>query len=144
MRFYGGVSFRRAGKDYGWALAVLALAISITAFYARVPEQVGAPSTGTNILIAPASGLDGFDVGPFCDDPLTKVKGPLPAPDASGNSYQLIRVRDGKSETVTLVLAPDKSITLATHYFDSDVGQVPEPAFLKDSARACVEKKASP
>ncbi len=66
-----GFSISRAAKDYGWALAIV---ISILAYIALAgSSQVGVSAPGiapvTQIKIAPASGIEGFDATPFCNDP---------------------------------------------------------------------------
>src|SRR3990167_859092 len=105
-----------------------------------VPYAADVTGTEKTIMIAPASGIEGFDTTLFCNDKLTKVKA-IPAPDASGITYELTRVRDQKTETVVVVLAPDQSILLAKHYYDAAVGQQSEPAIVGEDARKCIEKK---
>ena len=136
----------KALSNWGWlaALAVTALALAIV--YTR-PVGVIPATTERKIVVAPASGIEGFDVGPFCADPLTSVRA-FPSPDASGVTYQLTRMRDQKAETVTLVLGADESVVMATHYYDAVVNvrggteQQGEPAFVNADARKCVEGKA--
>ena len=89
----------------------------------------------TPIIIAPSSGIEGFQVAPFCNDPLTKVVA-LPAPDV-GVTWQLTRLQDGKFETVVV----PGSFLSGTHYYDSTIGQQSEPASVDDAAKACIEKK---
>ena len=124
-------------------VAFTALAVSIAGVVstrANLPVTRDLTGTEKKIMIAPASGVEGFDAGLFCNDPLTTVRA-IPAPDASGTTYELARVRDQKTETVVVVLAPDQSILLAKHYYDAAVGQQSEPAIVEEDARKCIEKK---
>src|SRR3990167_2684973 len=124
-------------------VAATALAVSIAGVVstrANLPVTRDLTGTETKIMIAPASGIEGFDTTLFCNDKLTKVKA-IPAPDASGITYELTRVRNQKTETVLVVLAPDQSILLAKHYYDAAVGQQSEPAIVEEDARKCIEKK---
>lgn len=123
-------------------IALLALALAVFAVV-RVGFDEPIPLAGEKVTIkvVPASGVQGFMAGPFCADPLTQVRA-LPAPDASGTTYQLLRVRDLKTETVTVVIGADKSLIVATHYYDSAIGQQSEPAILDEDARSCVLRRA--
>ena len=94
-----------------------------------------------NVVTVPATGVEGFPVDLFCADPLTTVQD-FEAPDASGITYQLLRVRDGKTETVVIVMGANGDTRVATHYYDSLVGQQSEPAFVNEKARECIEDKA--
>lgn len=93
------------------------------------------------IHIVPAAGITGFSVDLFCADPLTTVKG-FPVPDSEGATYQLVRVRNGIAESVVVVMDGDNTTRLATHYYDSVVGQQSEPAVVNADARKCIEEKA--
>lgn len=106
-----------------------------------LPEAAGIDTQplGDDYSVAPASGVEGLDVEAFCRDPLTVVLA-LAAPDASGVSYQLGRVRDAKTETVLVVLS--EGAFAATHYFDTTEGQQSAPAFVTTKARDCIEDKA--
>lgn len=106
-----------------------------------IGDPTGITGHGEQFIIAPASGIEGFDVYPFCNDPATTVKA-FPAPDAAGNTYQLTRLRDEKPETVTVALTGD-SITFAKHYWSETSGQVSEDAFVTQAARDCILKKAN-
>lgn len=127
------------------AFLTVAAIIIAASFYALAGKPAGqVPIVGgdTNqIVVAPASGVAGFDVAAFCADPLTTVKAFL-APDASGTTYQLTRTRDGKAESVTAVLAPDGSVKVATHYYETNLGQQSEVADLTAAAQSCIQKKA--
>ncbi len=120
--------------------AALAGGVTVAAVSVAGFLGFGGNNAPTNIVIAPASGVESFDAAPFCNDPVTVVK-KFPAPDASGATYQLTRVRDAKAETVTVVLGADKSVVLATHYFDTAIGQDSEPAIVNADSRTCIEKK---
>src|SRR5688572_18493376 len=86
--------------DYGWLVGVVCLLAAGAFFYLGGPDAAGLPEPSQDeIVIAPKSGVEGFEVEPFCNDPLTKVE-PLPAPDSSGITYQLTRTRDRVTETV--------------------------------------------
>ncbi len=104
------------------------------------PSGVDVPVGEKADNIVASTGIDGFPVADFCNDPLTKVD-PFVAPDASGVTYQLLRVRNGVTETVIVVLDKDGSVVVGKHYFDAADGQHVEPAFLTDSARNCLKKK---
>jgi hypothetical protein len=140
-----GFSLSRAAHSFGWTLAIAGIILAVVLLgvssHLLGPKSVSPVIKTTEIKVAPASGVEGFDVGPFCVDDLTSVKA-FPAPDSNGTTYQLTRVAGRKTETVTLVLGPDGGVVLATHYVDSSVGQISEPAFLNGDGRSCVEKKA--
>ena len=87
--------------------------------------------------VLPASGIEGFPGAVFCNDPQTIVTA-LPAPDASGLTYQLLRIVNGVTETVVWV----SGSRTATHYYDSTVGQQSEPAVIDNDAKRCIEGKA--
>lgn len=56
IRLYGGFSFRRAGKDYGWALALAAVLLALFLMYTeQAPESAGIPLPGDTKIVAPAS-----------------------------------------------------------------------------------------
>lgn len=103
------------------------------------------PGTGNTVTVAPAEGVKSFTVIDFCNDPLTKVT-ILPAPDASGTTYQLTRVRDGRSESVVVVENPAHEVNFATHYFDATnattgkAEQQSEPAVVDGAGKSCIEK----
>lgn len=142
--------FRRHASDWEWrgvlvfglVLTVIATVGLITFLYSGAAEQANVPVPGDKTIFVPATGIDGFNTEVFCQDPLTKVK-PLPAPDA-GVTYQLTRVRDNVSETVLVVLSPsgDVNTEFSRHFYDTTVGQQPEPAFVTDKALDCIRKKA--
>lgn len=125
---------------------VVVFAVSVTALllaYAALGKPAGqVPLVGGNdVHVVPASGVDGFNTAVFCADPLTKVR-LFPSPDSAGKTYQLTRVRDNVTESVVYVLNPDDSTRLATHYYDSSVGQQSGPAVITQEARDCIAKKA--
>ena len=139
LRLYGGFSVMRALSSYGWLVALAVAVLALAIVYARpIPALI--PAT-TEIHRVPASGIDGWPVAVFCNDPQTKVTY-LPAPDASGATYQLVRVVNGVTESVIWTTGPDGESRTATHYYDSTVGQQSEPAVMNDDARRCVESRA--
>ena len=95
---------------------------------------------GDTVERVPATGEQGFNTAVFCDDPLTKVATSL-APDASGITYVLSRVKDGVTESVVLTFDQTDEVVYAKHFFDRS-GQQSEPAFVTDDARDCIEDKA--
>ena len=125
---------------YGWLVGVVGMLLMGAILYLGAPQQVGLPAPSEDVKVVPASGIDGFPVEQFCVDPLTKVR-ELPAPDASGTAYQLVRVRDQRTETVVVVMDTEGGMRLGTHYYDTAVGQDSEPAVLNGDARACIDKK---
>ena len=124
----------------GVVVFALLVAMAWTAMlYSRAPAEVGIPLPVTERIV-PATGVEGFNTAIFCEDDLTRVKA-LPAPDASGVTYQLTRMKDGVFETVTVVLNPTGETVTATHYYDTAVGQQPQPAVINDAARKCITGK---
>lgn len=98
------------------------------------------PGTEINRIV-PATGEQGFNAKAFCEDRLTTVTKTL-APDASGATYELKRVKDGVSETVTVVLAQTSEVLYAKHFSDVGGQQQSQPAFVDEDVKACLEKKS--
>ena len=144
MRLYGGWSFRRAFKDYGWmlALVVAAAALTLVVGASRATNTPIPGAESTEVKVVAATGAEGFPVEAFCNDPLTKVA-ELPAPDASGITYQLLRIRDGKSETVVWTTGPTSNSPIAKHFYYDEAGkQQNEAAIVTAGAKNCIEEKA--
>ena len=140
MRLYGGFSVRRALSSYGWAVSLLVATLALLVALVGLPEagiDVTPTRDDVTIKVVPASGIEGFKVAVFCSDPQTKVTA-LPAPDATGLTYQLLRIVNGVTETVVWVTGT----RTATHYYDSTVGQQSEPAIISDAAKECVERRS--
>lgn len=135
-------------KTVGWQVyAIATVLVSIAAtlgfVYANGLDRVGAGSPGNSTtIVVPASGIEGFPVEAFCQHTLTKVQA-LPAPDA-GITYQLTRVLDNVSETVTVVTDPAGKVNtqFSRHYYDTTVGQDSQPAVVTDAALKCIKDKA--
>ena len=122
----------------GIALAALVLAVGAS----RVSDEPIPGSHTTEVKIVPATGAEGFPVEAFCNDPLTKVD-ELPAPDASGITYQLLRIKDAKAETVIWTTGPTNDSSIAKHFYYGDDGkQREESAIVTAKARECIERKA--
>jgi hypothetical protein len=91
-----------------------------------------------NLEIVPATGIEGFNVEAFCNDPETAVKFAI-SPDASEIvTFELTRTRDGVFESVSYV----RNAPSATHYFDTVGGQRSEPGEITEKAIECIERKA--
>lgn len=137
----------RALSHRGWILAAggfLAIGMIWYASVIVLTQATGQPVPGfqqDTIKVAPASGVNSFAADNFCADPLTTVR-EFEAPDASGTTYQLTRVKDGKTETVTAVFDTNKAILMAKHYYDTNSGQDSEGAIVNQAARDCITKKA--
>ena len=136
-------------RDWGWRgvslFAVLITLATLVTFLVILPVggvDTTPASDDVNIKTVPASGVGGFQVAEFCADTATKVRGPIAAPDASGNTYELLRVRSSITETVIIVMGPDGNTRVATHYFDTVGGQASEPATVSEAARDCINRKA--
>lgn len=100
------------------------------------------PGTGDTIQnVVPATGDQGFNAETFCSDPETSVSKAI-SPDATGVTYEMKRVRDGVSETVTVVLAQTGDVLYAKHFYDQDGVQQSQPAFVDDDVKRCIEKKS--
>jgi hypothetical protein len=138
MRLYGGWSFRRAGKDYGWLLAVIIAILAVTVVYTKAPAQVGLPLPTKEELL-PAAGVGGYNVLAFCEDPLTEVKFTI-SPDTEGSvTFQLTRTRDGKFESITWV----SGAPTARHFEDvPGGGQIANPGVVTDKAADCILDQA--
>lgn len=134
---------RSWGSKQTWLFGAVLVILTMAVVLVLLPEG-GVDTTPTsddqNIEVVPATGIEGFKVKEFCQDPETTVLS-FPAPDALGTTYQLTRMRDGRSETVTALINPNKEIKFATHYYSTDVGQDSEPADMT-GAFDCIEKKA--
>ena len=117
--------------------ALLAACLALFLVYTRPINEI--PAT-TSQKVVPATGEEGFDAKTFCADPLTVVSKTL-APDASGATYELKRVKDGVSETVTVVLAQTGDVLYAKHFSDQGGVQQSQPAFVDDDVKRCLEKK---
>lgn len=128
----------------GWQTVVIVLLAGLVVFLVLLPV-LGADTTPVTddktVKIVPAQGETGFPVETFCRDPLTKVT-VTPNPDASGITYQLVRVKDSITESVVYTTGPDDANRAATHYKDVAGTQESEPAFVNDKARDCLEDKA--
>ena len=98
------------------------------------------PGTEINRSI-PATGEQGFNVEGFCQDKLTTVDAFL-ALDASGETYQILRVKDGVTESVIAVVNPRGETVVANHYYQEGGVQKSEAAFLTDKARDCLARKS--
>lgn len=135
-----------AGSKGGWALALIVglagIALAALAIYTRpdVPI-VGTPPATTELKVVAATGEEGFKVYEFCDDPSTSVR-ETPSPDASGVTYELKRVKDGVTETVTVVFGQAGDVLYAKHFSDQAGGQESQPAFVTEKARGCIEDKS--
>ena len=140
--------FAQSARAWGpWGASLFALAVALAALFMALIALPGAGvdttpvSDDVTLEIAPATGIDSLDALDFCNDPRTAVRA-FPAPDASGTTYQLTRVRDQRSEAVVVVLGPDKGIVMAASYYDTELGQQSRPAIVSDKARECIERKA--
>ena len=91
---------REGGIKFVITTTITVTAAGITVAVVALPEAgVDTTPTASDAPIVPATGVEGFKVAEFCNDPLTKVR-VTPSPDA-GFTYQLTRLKDGVSETVT-------------------------------------------
>ena len=118
--------------------ALLVACFALFLVYTRpIPELIPA-TTSTNVV--PATGEEGFNVAVFCDDKLTSVRATI-APDASGVTYELRRVKNNVTETVTIVLAQTGDILYAKHFSDGPAGQESGAAFVTDQAKQCITRK---
>lgn len=137
----------RSWGPIGFGLMALAVSIA-TAFIVIGVVYKGAPAVGIDtrpaedVTIVPATGDEGFPVETFCQDDKTTVKA-IPAPDASGVTYQMLRVRDGVTETVRVVTNAQDEVAVGTHYWDQDGVQQDEPAVVTQAARECIDTKAN-
>ena len=117
--------------------ALLAACLALFLVYTRPINEIPA-TTSKNVI--PATGEQGFNAKTFCEDSLTSVSKVI-SPDASGVTYQMQRVKDGVSETVTIVIAQTHDVLFATHYWDTPAGQQSEPAFVDEDVKRCLERK---
>lgn len=116
-------------------IAVTALAVALQKSDTHVPVLSPEPK-----VVVPATGIEGYTaVLAFCNEATIKK---LPAPDATGITYQLTRVKGGVSETIVVVLAPTGQTTFAKHYYDTSAGQQSEPAVVDEDAKDCIRKRA--
>lgn len=136
-------------KEWGWRgvwLFTIVWLVALTFFVVVLLNGVANVDVtplrdDKEIKIAPASGVEGFAVEGFCADPMTKVA-PFLAPDASGITYQLSRVRAGKTESVTIVKNADGETRIAKHYYSTTVGQQSEDAVVNAEAWKCIERRS--
>ena len=125
----------------GLSLAGLLAALDLT-FWQVTGKAPLAKSVGIaeEVKIVPAVGIQGYKVAEFCADPLTKVSFFL-APDSSGSTYQLLRVKNGMTESVVVVRNARGETIVATHYQDTPTGQRSEPGVITDEGWKCIESK---
>src|SRR3990167_5679167 len=141
LRLYGKWSVLMAAEHYGWLLALATTLLAVALLYAKAPAVVNLPLPVTEKIV-PASGVEGFPVAVFCEDPLTRVYVSL-SPHA-GTTHELERIKDGVTETVTILFAEDGRVMPGTHYYDTTAGQRSEPAIANKAAVDCIEKKREP
>lgn len=129
------MSVKDALAGGGW---IVALVVGLSSFVGGVGVgDVADPiDKAPTIVVAPASGIEGYDALLFCNDPLTTLKPPKPAPDAP-IVWELTRTRDLKTETVVYVEGAESGL----HYYDTAIGQQSEPAVMSDEARECIDGK---
>lgn len=108
------------------ALAGAALVVALVALPEAGVDTTPTASDGHTIEIVPATGEQGFPAELFCSDPETAVS-LLLVPDGSGETYQLVRVRNLVPEAVVW------PSMLAGPYDDEDeaaaesiAGQIPQ------------------
>jgi hypothetical protein len=140
--------YSRVAREAGpWGVSAIAVAVALAALAVAL---VGLPEAGVNptptlpreeINIVPATGVEGFNVEGFCEDPATAVTGFL-APDTTGAGYQLLRERDGVPESVTVILNSAGEAVVATHYYQTSAGQRDEAAFLTPAALECIQERS--
>ncbi len=116
---------------------ILAVVVILLIYTRPVPAVI--PAT-TEENVVPATGEQGFNTKEFCNDNATTVVRTI-APDASGATYELKRLKNGVSETVAVVLAPTSDVLYAKHFWDQN-GQQTEPAYVDDDAKRCIVGKA--
>lgn len=133
--------YRWGPKGVNTYAGLIALVVSIVVLVVVFTRPVDVIPTTTQQNILPATGEQGFNAKTFCEDSLTSVSKVI-APDASGVTYQMQRVKDGVSETVTIVLAQTHDVLFATHYWDTPNGQQSEPAFVDEGVEKCLERKS--
>lgn len=106
------------------------------------PVKVGAPDN----VIVPNTGIEGWKALEFCKDPKTEVQA-FNSPDASGITYQMMRVRDGVPESATFVYSPTGQMVIGKHYFNVEVSpghyeQRSEDAIVsRENLVACIAGK---
>jgi hypothetical protein len=134
-------------SDWGWIIPTIGWAATVVVLMIGLPEagvDTNPTKSDRDINIVASSGVQGFPVEEFvCDDEDTLVSVPVHIPDTVSTSYQAIRVRDGKTETVVVVINNEDSVAAATHYRDGPDGQISQPAFLSDKAVKCLKDKSS-
>lgn len=132
----------KAQDNWGWALALVVGMLMVVLAVVALP-LMGADTTpltsDSNTVYVPASGVDGFPVEAFCNDSLTKVTYTI-IPDV-GESHELLRVKNGVTELVTLTTTFDGTVYPGTHYYDTTLGQQKEPAIADKKAMECVRDK---
>lgn len=89
------------------------------------------------VKVIASSGIEGYRVDLFCNDPLTKLKPQMPAPEAP-RVFELTRTRDNVTETVVYV----EGAGSAVHYYDTAIGQQSEPAVVNEAALDCIVDKS--
>ena len=141
MRIYGGWSFRRAGADYGWLLAIAVSLLAVVLVYARAPTLIGAPLPATTNIV-PTTGEQGYPVAELCKDTATTVSGPgISPPDSKfAATYQLARTKAGVHEVVIVNVYGDQALQpVGTHY---DAVNTPTDANVTKAAMDCIRSKA--
>lgn len=129
----------RAARNWGWVFGPLGFLVAILVLVGADQANAPVPLPGDTTKIVPATGIGGLDVEPFCTDAATTVGFSI-VPDG-GYSHELVRIKDGVTETVTVSFAQDGSVAPAKHYFDSTAGPASQPAVVNQKAVDCIEAK---
>jgi len=139
------IGIYKMARDYGWLLGIFGFALGILSIIIVLNIERGVidPVTpiGDKIMITAAVGVEGFKTTEFCNSPGATASG-IQAPDASGITYEIRRVLNGKTETVVFVLDSKQEIQYAKHFYDTSVNQDSEPAVIDKDALACAKRKA--
>lgn len=152
---------REAGPR-GYYISALIITLGIGAIlwlYNISGQPLGEVISTTNVV--PAVGVSGYTAEAtlaFCNDKTTTIR-PFPKPDATGQTWQLTRDKDNRTETIVILVNFDfdsrgqiinKDIQPGTHYYWGNVvqpdgtikiDQVSEPAQTNNQVLSCLEEK---
>lgn len=106
----------------------------------------GGDSTPSGV---PSTGEAGVSVEEFCNDKTTSVVA-VEVPDGEGVTYQLVRVKDKKTDMIVLPSGPNYDNPNGRYFWypgerdaNGDLVQEVKPAFATMSAYDCLAKKVA-
>jgi len=131
------------GAKQVWLFAITLSVLAIVGLvgYQRLGHPAGSLATTKVENVVPAIGPDNTyqATAEFCKDKDTEVR-PLIIPDSTG--YELIRVQDGKTESIAVVFSRTETGSIIPTYAKYDNDSIePIPAAIDRAASDCLQDK---